>query len=210
MLYVLEDTDRLTEEFEKAALPFLSRQRLERITALRSQHDRIDGCAVYLLLRSGLFREYGITAAPEFIFSEHGKPYLKDFGDIYFNMSHAKNAVCCIISSGENAVDITDIREVKNNVMRRVCDEDELRLIENSSDKHRAFLRLWTRKECLSKLSGNGMAESFLKLTDKLPAAQQLRTIEREEYILSYWSGLEESIIYLNEKELLNSMKAVL
>lgn len=209
MLYVLEGTDMLTGDFENAACPFLSRQRLEKISSLRSQHDRIDGCAVYLLLRLGLFREYGITAAPEFTFGERGKPYLKDCNGIYFNMSHAKNAVCCLISSGENAVDITDIREVKNNVMRRVCDEDELVSIENSSDKQRAFLKLWTRKECLSKLSGKGMAESFRSLTDKLAASRRLRTIEREGYILSYWSESVESISYLTEKDLLDSLEAL-
>ena len=208
MLYILEKTDLLGAGFEKAAVPFLSRQRLEKISALRSPHDRTDGCAVYLLLRLGLFREYGISDAPEFIFGEHGKPYLKG-SSICFNMSHAKNAVCCIVSSCENAVDITDIREVKNNVMRRVCDDDELRLIEASEDKNRTFLKMWTRKECLSKLSGKGMSESFRRLTDKIPESRQLRTIERDDYILSYWSQTEETINYIKEKELLDSMKAL-
>ena len=206
MIYLLENTDRLTENFLEEALPFLRPQRLEKINLLRALHDKTDSSAAYLLLRYGLLREYGITDAPLFRFGEHGKPYLCEHEHIYFNFSHAKNAVCCILSDYDTAVDITDIRQVGQKTISRVCDIDEQHMIAQSSDPQRAFLRLWTRKECLSKLSGKGLTMGFAGVTDKSDGAENVHTIEKPDYIMSYYSRGEEKINVLPKDSLVDSL----
>ena len=210
MIYLLENTDKLDESFIKEAEPYLSKQRIERINSIRPINDKINGCAVYLLLRYGLLCEYGITEAPVFDFGEHGKPGLRDTPEIHFNMSHAKNAVCCIVSESETAIDITDIRPLKHNVVRRVCDEREQGIIYASAEPDRTFLKMWTLKECLSKLSGKGMSVNFASLTDMSEGAGAVHTIEKSEYILSYYSMQEKKIVITDKTMLLRRLRTTL
>lgn len=208
MLYILENTQKLDERFIENCSSLLSDQRRKKINAYGSLHDRINGCAVYLLLRYALIKEYGYLNAPVFCFGEHEKPYFSDRDDIFFNMSHCKNAVCCIVSQKNTAADITDIRPVKPAIIRRVCSDAEQKLILGSDDPQRIFLRLWTRKECLSKLSGMGMSQSFRRLTNELPEAAGLHTADREAYIYTYYSETEENVIVFSEPdELLSFLK---
>ena len=208
MVYVLEDSDRITEGFEEEQARFLSGQRREAIGKYRSARDRINGCAVYMLLRYALIKEYGYMHAPEFSYGEHGKPFLADRADIFFNMSHCRNAVCCIVSDKETAIDITDIREVNPSVIRRVCSENERQRITESAEPQRTFLKMWTRKECLSKLSGRGMSQGFRELTDELPEAAGLHTIVCREYIYTYYSPVEEKTLVMpDEGELVRFLR---
>ena len=200
MVYILENSDRITEGFEEEQARFLSGQRRETIGRYRSAQDRINGCAVYMLLRYALIKEYGYSHAPEFRYGEHGKPFLADREDIFFNMSHCKNAVCCIVTDKETAIDITDFRDVNSAVIRRVCSGDERQRIMNSADPERTFFELWTRKECLSKLSGRGMSQGFRELTDELPEAAGLHTIVCGDYIYTYYSPAEENTIVIPEE----------
>ena len=76
MLYIYEHTDKENESFVTEALPYLSEQRRYAVMRCRKTIDRVNGCAVYLMLRYALFKEYGIKDAPVFGFIENEKPYL--------------------------------------------------------------------------------------------------------------------------------------
>ena len=205
MVYILKNTDKLSADIIENCLPLLSVQRRSKLNAYGSVLDRVNGCAVYILLRYALIKGYGYTNAPVFIFGEHGKPLLSDRKDLYFNMSHCRNAVCCIMSDKNTAVDITDIRTVRSGIIRRVCSMNEQELITGSADPQRMFLRLWTRKECLSKLSGMGMSQGFRSLTDELPEASGLHTTDFGDHILTYYSEKEEKINILSDPQRLIS-----
>ena len=47
---------------------------------------------------------------PEFSYGEHGKPFLKNYPDWHFNISHCKNAVCCVLSRENVGIDIEEIK----------------------------------------------------------------------------------------------------
>ena len=104
MIYILENTDTLGEDFLKAAVPLLSLQRLKKIDSMRIGSDKINSAAVYLMLRFALKEQYGMSEKTEFLYGEHGKPYLKDTVNIYFNLSHCRNACACIVAIGNLAV----------------------------------------------------------------------------------------------------------
>jgi len=107
------------------------------------------------LLDFALMREF-VELRGEIIRSEYGKPYFKD-SDIFFSYSHCKNAVACAVSKSEIGVDIELIREVKPAVIKRVCCENELKIIKNAED----FIKIWTMKEAFAKFTGRGFAQGF-------------------------------------------------
>ena len=199
MLYIYEHTDKENESFVTEALPYLSEQRRYAVMRCRKTIDRVNGCAVYLMLRYALFKEYGIKDAPVFGFIENEKPYLPTYPQIHFSFSHCRNAAACIVSDNNTAVDIMDIRKKSAAVINRVCSENELNIL--SSSDEREFIRLWTRKECLSKLTGKGMQSDFRTLTDELPEMKSVITIDRGEHIVSYCSPDGETSLSLVKKE---------
>lgn len=203
MIYITENTDRLDKSFLERSQNLLSSQRMEHIGQYALESDRINGTAAYLLLRYGLEKEYGITEKPFFEYRERGKPYWKGHGDIYFNMSHCKNAVVCIISDKNTAVDIMDIRRISSGTIRRICTEEEKKLILSSAQPDRDFIKIWTRKECYSKFDGRGLLMDFSHINEDIFEMKNIHTVDFGEYILSYYSEKPVGIISVKAEKLL-------
>lgn len=88
-----------------------------------------------------------------------GKPVFESDKEPYFNLSHAKNLVACIVDEKEVGIDIEYVRPIKNAVVERFFTKDEKeRLKEAQAYVDRLFTEMWTRKEAESKLDGRGIA----------------------------------------------------
>lgn len=204
MLYIFTGNNE-NEDFVTRSLPFLSSQRTERLNALKPISDKVNCCAAYLLLRFALYHEYGIAKAPVFGFEEREKPFLADTPGIFFNLSHCRNAAACILSHSRTAVDIMDLRKLHSSVHKRVCSEEELAFLEGSKEQDLDFLKLWTRKECFSKLTGRGLETDFRTITDSLPELEHIHTFTHDNFIISFYSeSPEESTVFLSAEKLLD------
>ena len=131
-----------------------------REKALRFKHlaGRRECAVAYRLLQQGLREYYGITEPPHFIIGQHDKPTLQEHPSIHFNLSHCRTAVLCALSSQPIGVDIERRREGKEALVRHTMNEAEQQLIQSSQDPDMMFTRLWTAKEAVVKLTGEGLA----------------------------------------------------
>lgn len=80
---------------------------------------------------------------------EHGKPYLQNSSDIFFNLSHSGDYVLCGIADRQIGVDIQkrhdkDVSGVKEK-------------IHNAQDKDEDFFLLFSAKEAFCKCTGEGL-----------------------------------------------------
>ena len=189
MKYIIENTDRLDEEFMKRAVPYLSLQRLRSLDKMRVRQDRLNSAVVYLMLRYALKKEYGITDAPEFTFGERGKPYLEK-GQPFFNLSHCRNACACIVSDQENGCDISDKRLITSRTAGYFCSKEELDEINGREDMNDLLLRAWTVKECYSKLDGRGLLMDLRNIPENKLSAISCYTGER--YFAAFTGKSEE------------------
>ncbi|MDE6665820.1 MAG: 4'-phosphopantetheinyl transferase superfamily protein [Ruminococcus sp.] len=91
---------------------------------------------------------------------EHGKPFLTEYPDIKYNMSHADGIAVCLMTDRECGVDCEGIRPYRPNVVKRAFSENEKKLIENAPENERdlLFFRLWTLKEAYVKAIGIGIS----------------------------------------------------
>ena len=145
----------------QAALPLLSSQRREQCLKFKFEQGRRTCAAVYLLLCEGLRREYGITEPPVFEYGEHGKPAIVGRPDIHFNMSHCREAALCALSDKPVGVDVESIGRYNESLVRYTMNDDELAQIQQSDRPDVAFIRLWTQKEAVLKLSGTGITDNM-------------------------------------------------
>jgi 4'-phosphopantetheinyl transferase len=151
----------------QAALPLLSEQRREQTLKFRHEQGRKTCAMAYLLLCQGLRQEYGIQERPLFEYGEHGKPSLVGLPHIHFNISHCRHGVVCALSDRPVGVDIESIREYKESLVSYTMNDEEAARILASTSPEVAFTQLWTQKEAVLKLSGQGIGDNLKEvLTD--------------------------------------------
>ena len=165
----------------QAALKEISEQRREQ--ALKFKHEQGQRLCVlaYLLLKQALREGYGITENPVFEYNEHGKPSIVGHPEIFFNLSHCKEAAVCVISDQPIGVDVESIREFKESLVNYTMNDDEIAQINSAEHPAAAFIRLWTMKEATMKLIGTGISNDLKTAIDH--ERYQYTTVERATYI---------------------------
>lgn len=117
----------------------------------RAEHE-----FAYRLLSEALQTHFGINS---FTVERDagGKPFLAEYPDIKFNISHCSGLAVCGISDVEIGVDAELVRTYNVKVMKRIFSEGEAELVAASEKPDYDFFRIWTLKECLGKYLGRGL-----------------------------------------------------
>lgn len=164
-----------------AALQEISEQRREQ--ALKFKHEQGQRLCVlaYQLLKQALREEYGITDNPLFKYNESGKPSLVGHPEIFFNLSHCKEAAACIVSDHPVGIDVESLRQYTDSLAEYCMNDDELRQIKSSDNPDEEFIRLWTMKEATIKLLGTTISNGMKELL--IPDKYKYTTVVRQRYI---------------------------
>ncbi|MBO4589151.1 MAG: 4'-phosphopantetheinyl transferase superfamily protein [Bacteroidales bacterium] len=154
-------------------LKWFPQNQVERIASFSNSSRKIETAATYSLLVEMLQSNGLLKELPSIEYAENGKPFLTNYPDLHFNLSHCRLYVAVAIHRSPVGVDIECRRKVTPALIRRVCSDDEQLSISLSKDPDMEFLRLWTRKEAYLKYTGTGIVEP---LTDIPPQASGLRS----------------------------------
>lgn len=157
MIYINDSIANITEkELEDAImrLPEWRKAQTMRFKHLQGQKE----CALSYLLLCKALEDLDISNQPTFIYGENGKPTLKEYPDVHFNMSHCKVAVACAISDKPVGIDIEVLGRYNERLARYTMNEEELQEIDCAENRDIAFTRLWTMKEATMKLTGEGIS----------------------------------------------------
>ena len=144
-----------------AALAEISEQRREQAVKFKHELGQRLCVLAYQLLKRGLSEVYGFKENPQFEYNEHGKPSIVGHPEIYFNLSHCKEAAICVVSDQPVGVDVESVRSFNDSLVHYTMNEDEIREIESAEDRAVAFIRLWTKKEAALKLEGTGISKDM-------------------------------------------------
>lgn len=165
-VYLISGINNFDDNFINKCCSFFPRWRKEQMMSYKYLRGKVQNCLAYLLLVHALREEGVFTEMPEFCYNEHGKPSLKNYPDWYFNFSHCKDAVCCVIAKEEVGIDIEEVREYKESLAMYSCDEKEIMMLKRSDDIADDFYMLWTRKEAAFKLIGSGITKEIKHILD--------------------------------------------
>ena len=131
----------------EAALKEISPQRREQALKFKFEQGQRLCVLAYQLLKQGLREDYGITENPIFEYNTHGKPGIVGHPEIYFNLSHCKEAAACVISDAPVGIDVESIRSYKDSLAQYTMNDEELQRIQKAANPAVAFIRLWTMKK---------------------------------------------------------------
>lgn len=164
MVYFFSDFDSITSENFNSYIDMLPPLRRKKAESYRFLKGKKVCVIAYLLFLYGYRKEYGLNDIPDFEIAKNGKPYLKNHPDIYFNISHCEKAVICAFSDSPIGADIEASRQITPSLINKVCSDSEIKEINESADKQLTFCRIWTIKEAVAKLSGEGIAGNLKEL----------------------------------------------
>lgn len=153
------------------------------------------------LLLIGLKDLYGISFEsqdqPVIVKGEHGKPYLKDFPHINYNISHTDGLVACGIGDRQLGIDVERIRPFRNTILRKVFSDAEKRHMDEipESERSQYFFRIWTLKESYLKASGLGITVPLTTISfEWKKEASFYQTMLKGDYVLSICTLGDEKI----------------
>ena len=172
----------------QAALKEISEQRREQALKFKYEQGQRLCVLAYLLLKQALREGYGITENPVFEYNEHGKPSIVGHPEIFFNLSHCKEAAICVVSNQPVGVDVEGIREYRESLVNYTMNDEEITLIKSAENHAAAFIRLWTMKEATTKLIGTGISNDMKTVLD--PTKYKYTTVDRQRYIYTICENL--------------------
>ena len=105
-IYYVTNIDAFDEGFVDECAAFFPEWRKDKMMRYKHLKGRVQNGLAYLLLIKALRDEGVFYEMPEFYYNEHGKPFLKNYPNWFFSLSHCKTAVCCVLAEQEVGADI--------------------------------------------------------------------------------------------------------
>jgi 4'-phosphopantetheinyl transferase len=188
MIYLFEHICQFTQKDLEMSLELVSTERYQKIHRYKYDKEKVRSAITYLLLRIGLYHEFGYRGKPVIFQKGNEKPKLESMNQIEFNLSHCNRAVACALSRNKVGVDVQEPVPYNSGLGVMTLSEAELKHVESSKNRDLEFTKLWTRKESYGKYWGFGIAYN-LKAVDLLEGERkdklQMVTKVFPEYILT-------------------------
>jgi 4'-phosphopantetheinyl transferase len=118
-----------------------------------------------------------------FGYEARGKPFLRDYPDLQFNLSHAADLLVVAVARGRRVgvdVEAAPTEAVIDQIsplVLSVPEKAELRGA-NGPDRRKRFAQIWTRKEAYIKAEGCGLSLP-LDHIDAGPAGERVRVLDQ-------------------------------
>ena len=133
----------------------LPESRKRKVDNLRFEKDKKLSAGAFILLNK-LLEEKNITH-PLFESEKYGKPYILNYPNIYFNLSHSDKIVTGAISDREIGIDVEyNDCGIDLNIAKHYFHNSEYENIRNSKNPSDEFFKYWVLKESYMKYTGLG------------------------------------------------------
>lgn len=155
---LVEVREPLNDKIVNLLLPFSPLEKQHRILCQRVKRTADAMVVGGALVRHMLWEHFSIPPNAQISYNEFGKPYLSDFPQCHFNISHSGQYVVCAVYDTPIGIDIQQVVPYRPDIAIKVFSPIELKQIENSSDSSAEFTKIWTQMEACAKALGTGIA----------------------------------------------------
>lgn len=221
-LYLMEAGELLLKQNYDSAFRLLDTDRQERVTRMRQDKNKAL-CMAAGLLPAYVLEEYkrteNVCGAAEDILNTgityvnasqiliacsekepaviakkaNGKPYFKDFPDVFFNLSHSGDYAVCAVSDKEIGVDIQEYRSITGKLADRILHERECSLYRKLQPEQ--LLQIWAAKEAFVKCTGDGLSKDFRELCVDFTAGEVTDTVNGKRLQLMLSEAVEGYVL---------------
>ncbi len=195
-LQVFDDMAQCNDAEVRRLLPLVSAQRREAALRFKFVMGQYACLKAYELLTQGIRQilpQHSEKPNPlqlwngNFVYNEHGKPFLQSKSDgqripnVDINLSHCKNGIVVAISEHPVGVDIESFHRSDSALVKRTMNDAEIQKINCSDNPDITFTRLWTQKEAVLKLLGTGLVDNLPAVLNDCHSKYQIETVVNEQ-----------------------------
>lgn len=176
--------DSIEQDVYERALSFLPEEKMDKIKRFRRYEDSLMSLTAEILIRAVVRFKLGIkNESIKFNRTAYGKPYLEDYEDFHFNLSHSGSWVVCAAGSKAVGIDVEKIKEIDLNIAKRFFSKEEADDLfsKKEDEKIEYFFDLWTLKESYIKADGRGLSLPLNSFSFRIENENIIFTAESEQ-----------------------------
>ena len=161
-VYVMRNDEPVDTATFQYLMQFVPEEKRARILRQRVKQNADNMLVGAVLAKYMLLKYFRIPFSKQHIsYGRYGKPYLRDYPNVHFNISHSGQFVACAVSDRPIGVDIQEVVSYRRDVAKHIFSPEELSQIESSPDRSAEFTKLWSQKEAYLKMLGIGFSDSL-------------------------------------------------
>lgn len=223
-IYAVKILDISEEELSKLCL-LIDSEKKDKIKKIINKKDKIRALLGEILIRTIFIEKIKISnECIKFEKNKYGKPYLKDYPNFNFNISHSGEYVLCAVDNKPIGIDVEEIKYIEYEMIAKnffTTGELDYILNQNFDFQLNRFYEIWTLKESYIKCLGQGLSISLKSFYIEINQYKNIRVISNKEYkehafklfdielgykvaICSFNKDISNNIIRLEQNSLIN------
>jgi 4'-phosphopantetheinyl transferase len=159
-VYAVELKNEVDKNLYEKALCYIPEKKEKKIKRFLRYEDSLKTLIGEVLIRKIIMTKLKL-AYDEIILktNEFGKPYLENYDEFHFNISHSGKWVVCAVSDKPVGIDVEKIKDINIKIADRFFSKEEAEDLykKEESERLKYFFDLWTLKESYIKADGRGL-----------------------------------------------------
>lgn len=213
-IYAVKISD-ISEEMLSELCLLIDSEKKSKVEKFVNKKDKIRTLIGEILIRTIIIENLNIdNKYINFNKNQYGKPYLKEYPNFNFNISHSGDYVLCAVDDKAIGVDVEEEKSIEyEEIAKSFFTTKEFDYIVNGDLKSQLdrFYEIWTLKESYIKCCGQGLSiplKSFSIEIDKYGNIKGISNNEYKEHIFKLFDielGYKVAVCSLN-KEIPNDL----
>lgn len=213
-IYVVKISE-ISEEILNYLYILIDSEKKNIIKKYFNKRDKIRTLIGEILIRTIIIQELKINNNNiKFSRNQYGKPYLENYPEFNFNISHSGEYVLCVWDNKFIGIDIEEIKPIEcDKIAKNFFTKKEIAYILNQDVEIQLnkFYEIWTLKESYIKCCGQGMSIPLNSFSIEVDQYKHIKVFSNNEYgehtfkLLDVDLGYKASICSLN-KEISNNI----
>ncbi|MBU3112549.1 4'-phosphopantetheinyl transferase family protein [Clostridium lacusfryxellense] len=184
-IYAVKILDINEEELEDLCL-FISPDKKLKINRYINKQDKIRTLIGEILIRSIIVEKLKIKNK-NIVFgtNKYGKPYLKDYPLMNFNISHSSEFVVCVIDDKSIGIDIEKVKHIKyDDIAKNFFSLSEFEYIigQTLDFQLSKFYEIWTLKESYIKCCGQGLSIPLQSFSINMNQSEKIKVVHNNKH----------------------------
>ena len=186
-IYVMDISELKEQEFYERAYALSDDRRQQKADALSTAAGKACCIGAGLLLSFSL-RKMGVCLKKtELVYNEFGKPFLKEYDHVFFNLSHSGCMVACVVGDVPCGIDIQKVQSYNLRMANRFFPKEEVDALEQipeGEERDLSFTYLFSSKESHAKRDGVSAVSILSRIAD-CPFVYKVIECNGQKYVLT-------------------------
>lgn len=179
---VIECSDNIIDKL----CSFLDSDKKIRVERMVNKRNKIQSIIGELIVKSIIVDKLNVNRK-SILFSKnkYGKPYLIEYPDFNFNISHSGDYVLCAIDDKPIGVDVEEVKPIEcEEISKNFFTAREFDYIVNQDSKFQLdrFYEIWTLKESYIKCCGQGLSMPLKSFSIEVDQFKNIKVFSNNEY----------------------------